>query len=208
MKLDIKFGIDFEKKRVKETLVELNWCYANGYTPILPKLIGLESSEEEINNQIDKEYNRERYQEIKNQIINDFLTIHKPLVEKLKETINKDIPSVFQVYLTNYGTNGSYFPPNIIVVNINSQKGYKTIVHEIIHLLIEDWIQKYNVSHWEKERTVDSICNSEEFSFLHYNDWKSNYYGVEKYIDNLFHDYFFKDPENFFSKIENVRPIV
>jgi hypothetical protein len=50
--------------------------------------------------------------------------------------------------------------------------------------------------------------NSEEFSFLEYNFWQSNYNSVEKYIDELFDSHFFNDFESFFSKIENARASV
>ena len=32
-----------------------------------------------------------------------------------------------------------------------------TIIHEIIHLSIQELIEKYEVEHWEKERIVDLI---------------------------------------------------
>ena len=79
------------------------------------------------------------------------------------------------------------------------------IVHEIIHLLIESKIKKYKIQHWEKERIVDLILNSEKFIFLEYNYWQNNYNGVEKYIDVLFNSYFFQNQEEFFSKIEEAR---
>jgi len=52
---------------------------------------------------------------------------------------------------------------------------------------------------------VDLVLNSKEFSFLDYNIWQSNYNNVEKYVDDLFDRHFFKNPKNFFSKIEGVR---
>jgi len=59
-----------------------------------------------------------------------------------------------------------------------------------------------------KERIVDLILNSKEFSFLEYNSWQNNYTGVEKYIDELFNSHFFKIQENFFSGIEKTRASV
>lgn len=92
--------------------------------------------------------------------------------------------------------------------DINNKKGFKTIVHEIVHLLIENQIQKHKIQHWEKERIVDLILNSKEFGFLEYNYLQGNYQGVEKYIDELFNGHFFKNSENFFSKIEGARASV
>ncbi|MFA5886721.1 MAG: phosphotransferase [Patescibacteria group bacterium] len=205
MTLNIKFGIALESERVKNTIAKMDWYDFNGYKPRLPEGINKEFSEEKIKHQISKEFNRGRYVEVANQITADFSTNYFQLSSKLENFFNKDIPDTFLIYLTNYGTNGSYFLPNTIVFNINSQRGSKTIVHEIVHLLIEDWIQKYKIQHWEKERIVDLILNSKEFDFLSYNSWQDSYHGAEKYIDELFGHYFFINPEIFFSKVSDAR---
>jgi hypothetical protein len=64
---------------------------------------------------------------------------------------------------------------------------------------------KYKVEHWEKERIVDLILNSEKFSAINYNSWQGRYSGVEKYIDPLFNKYFFNNKDDFFEKIKDVR---
>lgn len=57
---------------------------------------------------------------------------------------------------TRYGTGGSYHPPKNIVINIATCKfPIKTVAHEIIHLMIHELIEKFGISHWEKERLVD-----------------------------------------------------
>jgi len=205
MELKIEFGIDFELKRVSYALKKLEWYDSKGYHPKLPEGINKQSSEKEIKNQIIKEFEEKKFKEVANQISSDFSTIKEKLSKKLNEILNKNVPETFFVYLTDYGTDGSYTFPNIVIFNINNKKGFKTIVHEIIHLLIENYIQKYKIQHEEKERIVDLILNSEEFSFLEYNFWQDSYNGVEKYIDELFNMHFFKDSERFFSKIEDAR---
>jgi len=207
MNIKIGFSLDSEFKRVKNTLAKLDWYNSQGYKPKLPEEITKKSSEIEIRNQIIREFEEKSYKKVANQISSDFLTTKKQLFKKLKEIFYKDIPTTFFICLTNYGVNGSYNLPNIIIFNINSERGFKTIVHEIIHLFIEGWVQEYRIQHWEKERVVDLILNSKEFSFLEYNNWQRDYSNVEKYIDDLFHSHFFKDPENFFSKIANARYI-
>jgi len=202
MKLNIKFGIDFELKRVKNTLAKMDWYTSQGYNPRLPEGINIKSSQNEIKAKLTKEFDKRKYEEIKDKILLDFSKINKILSKKLKEIFKKDVPITFVVYLTNYGTGGSYDLPNIIIFNSNSKKGYKTIVHEIIHLIIEPWIKEYKIQHWEKERIVDLILNSREFDFLEYNSWQLNYHNVEKRIDALFNSYFFKNPEAFFLKIK------
>ena len=110
------------------------------------------------------------------------------------------------IRLTNYGVGGSYNLPSLVVLNINMKMLVKTVVHEIIHLMIQDLIDKYEIKQWEKERVVDNILNSKEFDFLKYDEWQSGYQGAEKYIDELFDELFFDNPEEFFLKIESVRP--
>ncbi|MBN1325577.1 hypothetical protein JW977_01165 [Candidatus Falkowbacteria bacterium] len=64
--------------------------------------------------------------------------------------------SNYNCRFTRYGTGGSYHPPKDIVINIATCKfPVKTIAHEIIHLMIHDLIEKFEISHWEKERLVD-----------------------------------------------------
>lgn len=208
MELKIEFGIDFEFKRVKESIAKLSWYTSKGYIPRLPRGITKESSESEIKKQISTEFNEQEYKDRAKEIKEDFSKIAKELSFKLKKIFNKNIPEIFLVYLTNYGVGGSYVLPNTIIFNINNRQGFKTIVHEIIHLIIEPYVQEYHVSHWEKERVVDLIFNSKELDFIEDSSWQKNYKGVEKYIDDLFDGSFFKNPGEFFSKIEHVRNLV
>lgn len=206
MKLETKFGIEFELNRVKNTLAKWDWYILQGYKPKLPEGINKESSEKDIKEQIIREYNKKRYEEVAEKIKSDFCIIQDRLFEELQKFFNLDIKIDFLIYLTSYGTGGSYNLPNTIILNINNkQSGYKTIVHEIIHLLIENQVKKYEVSHWEKERIVDLILNSSEFGFLDYGAWQKSYNGSERYVDDLFNKHFFKDSEEFFSKIKSVR---
>ena len=197
--------MDFDLERVKSTLAKLDWYNSEGYRLRLPKGIHKKSSDAEIHNQIVKEFNSKKCEEMAQQFTSDFSIIKKELYKKLEKIFNKNIPTTFFVYLTNYGVGGSYKLPDKIILNINNKKGFKTIIHEIAHLIIEPWIQKYKVKHEEKERIVDLILNSRKFNFLKYNHWQENYRHVEEYIDSLFKQYFFKNPEKFFSKIDEAR---
>lgn len=205
MNINIKYGLDFEINRVKNTIAKLDWYISQGYKPKLPDGIKKDSSEQEIQNQIKKEYVERKYKEVGKKITYDFSIIQEIFTETVKNIFGKEIPDTFLINLTNYGVGGSYNIPNVVIFNINNQKGFKTLIHEIIHILIEPFIQKYEIQHWEKERIVDLILNSKEFIFLNYNSWQRGYDNVEKYIDNLFINYFFKDKNAFFSKIKDAR---
>jgi hypothetical protein len=205
IELKFKYGIEIEFVRVKNTLAKMDWYISQGYTPRLPDGIDGESSDAEIRNQIVKEFDKKRYDEMVNKLIVDFSTHSKQFSEKVENIFGNNVPKIFNVNLTNYGVGGSYHLPNVVIFNINMKKGIKTIIHEIMHLLIEGWIKKYQIQQWEKERIVDLILNSGEFGFLEYSDWQKDYHDTEKYIDGLFEKYFFENPENFFAKIESAR---
>lgn len=86
-------------------------------------------------------------------------------VENFRLSINKKKLAVFEdlpitIRLTQYGCSGFYWPQtNEIFINVN-YKGdiIKLIKHEIIHLLIEDFINKNHISQKAKEKLVDALC--------------------------------------------------
>lgn len=200
MNLIITFSKNFEFRRIKDTLSKMNWFKSNGYNPKLPRNIDLSSSDIQIKNQISKEFNLTIYESIEKKILSDFSKIFPEFETKIRDNFG-NIPAHFEVVLTSYGTGGSYSPPNKIILNITNTNHIKTIVHEIIHLLIEKQIQKYGISHWQKERIVDLILNSNKFKFLNYNSWQKNNSSKETSLDTLFNQYFYTDRETFFSKI-------
>jgi len=205
MKLKVKNGIKFEVKRVKRSLAKLDWYLIQGYEVKLPKGITRDVSLSIIKEKIEKEYNEQDYKQITEKILFDFSIIEKQFSEKLRMIFNVKIPAIFVVYLTKYGVGGSYDLPNIIIFNINNKRGIKTIVHEIVHIIIEPWVQKYEIQNQEKERIVDLILSSDKFCFLKYDIAQTDYDHSEKYIDELFNKCFFENPEKFFLAIKNVR---
>ena len=205
MNLKFKYGLDFELRRAMDTLAELDWFNSEGYEPKLPKGINKKSTKKEIQKQIMKEFDKKKYEESIKNINSYFQIIKEELSANLKKFIKKNTPMTFLIYLTNYGVGGAYNLPNIVIFNINCADDFNIIIHEIIHLLVEGLVKKYNIQHWEKERIVDLILNLKEFSFLKYNYWQEDYNNTEKYIDDLFNKYFLKNPEDFFSKIEKAR---
>lgn len=205
MEIKIRFGINYEIKRVKKAIANLDWYNAQGYRIRLPNGISSKSSLKKIKYQIIKEYNEKKYVKIADTIKSNFSRKKISLSKKIINIFCKKPPKTFVINLTNYGVGGSYHLPNLITLNINNKKCFNIVIHEIIHLLIEDQIQKKRVEHWEKERIVDLILNSNQFRFLKHNSWQNNYHGAEKYIDNLFYRSFFKNPKDFFAKIKIAR---
>lgn len=205
MNINIKFGIDVELERIKKTLEKLDWYNSQGYNVKLPKNINKKSSKKEIRDKIIEEFNESEYVNVKTRIKNASVFNEQAFFKKLNDVFGNNISKEVHVYLIAYGVYGSYNLPNTIFLRFNQKNIVKTIIHEIIHLLIEEKIQKYKIEHWEKERIVDLILNSEEFIFLNYDSWQKKYKNTEKYIDPLFKKYFFKDKHLFFKRIKENR---
>lgn len=165
IKIVFNYSSDLEIRRIIYTIKKIDWYKNNGYTVDLPKkLEELETEElknltkEKVREFVLKEYEEKEYLEKINKIKTKWSNISAGLLKKLKELGFKPEPS-YNIILTKYGVGGSYNLPNEIIINFKNrgEKFIQTVIHEIIHLLIEPRIQKYKISHWEKERIVDLI---------------------------------------------------
>ena len=68
----------------------------------------------------------------------------------------------YEIALTHFGTLGSYDEKlGKIIVSIQVKwPPKKTAIHEGVHIGIEsNVVQRFGLSHWEKERVVDLICS-------------------------------------------------
>lgn len=75
-------------------------------------------------------------------------------------TLEKDTNRYF-VYLSKYGALGSYAMPNKVFINIQREPEdiTKTIIHEIIHLQVENQVIANHLTQDEKEKMVDDLTN-------------------------------------------------
>jgi len=90
------------------------------------------------------------------------------LLAQLKKNWNFEIKPVYNIILTQYGPGGGYDSRTghitILIDPLKIKQSYinqitKTIIHEIVHIGIEnDIIQEYDLTHEEKETLVDLIC--------------------------------------------------
>lgn len=93
---------------------------------------------------------------------------------------------------TFYGVGGNYKPPTVITLKIISLfVSYRTVAHEIIHLLIEPFIEKYKIPHWYKERLVDLYLNK----ILDSQRWQNIDKAVIKATDKVFNKFYQKGAE-------------
>jgi len=158
-KLNIKYSAQIELDRVMGSIKKLPWFRENNYLISLPEGISELSSEEKIKEVVEKEYSENIlvYEKEKDSLLERWEEHSKILEKKLKECSLIFHPE-YEVFFSAYGVGGSYQLPNLLIVN--AKKGYqigllRTVIHEIIHLAIEEDIQKYGIEHWAKERIVD-----------------------------------------------------
>lgn len=163
--LQFEYTLEFERERVRYTLNKGAWFREKGYNPTFPggkRLpdIDLSVPNDDIIDLVEVEYDEAFYASMAAHITErwKWFIEHWPHEEIAKTTLMFQ-PS-YKISLTRYGVGGSYWPPNQITLNINRGDwiwSTQTIVHEMIHLAIEELIQKHNVAHWHKERTVDLL---------------------------------------------------
>lgn len=159
--LKISYSVEFEVERISETLRQLDWFKAKGYNVSLPSSLSvlnpLDISGEKIKNSVIAEYVENDYNAQKNYLLLSWNNIANQLSEGLSKVSLMPL-SQYKIFLSKYGVAGSYHYPDEIIINIKFkyEKGLlRTIVHEIIHLVIQPFIENYKINHWSKERVVD-----------------------------------------------------
>lgn len=163
--LNILYSVDFEIERVAETLKRFEWYKTHGYSVKLPKVFNLSDyekiSREDIVMAVRDEYNEQKYLDSKEYLELNWSKVIDRLIKGAK-TLSPPLQEQYDVRFTMYGVGGSYRLPNEIIVNIQSKFEFgllRTVVHEIIHLLIGNAISRHKVEHWAKERIVDLLIS-------------------------------------------------
>ena len=116
-----------------------------------------EYSKNEILDIVEEEYSTNSiniYKKVEQEILDNWPKVSEKIESVSKET-NIVFPSELKIQLTCYGMGGSYWLPNKIVLLATKLSPTATIVHELIHLVVEEWIQKYAIGQAQKERIVD-----------------------------------------------------
>lgn len=183
-----------EANYIWNTLRDINFFEKHNYQVSLPKGSLIEQLKQKsksgtLNNEdykqleqfvIDSVYNETDYKAGNNKIKNQLPLINKMLNQLNTLSYNWSFKEFdkYTVNLTLYGPGGSFNPSEgslLLFTTPNGKfKNYQnpanTIIHEIIHIGIEEpIIQKYNVPHTLKEHIVDT------FVFLHFKKYLPNY---------------------------------
>jgi len=163
--IKFEYGIDTELQRVKNTLNEVTWLDNNRYKYFLPASIEkTEKDDEVLTKAIEKEYSSTEFKEAENAITIGWEKRADDVERIQKIIIGASKFDELNLMLTKYGTSGSYRPPNKIIINLKDKiPGHliKTVIHESIHLMVENLVLKNKVDHWRKERIVNLIIDKE-----------------------------------------------
>jgi hypothetical protein len=158
--LAIQYQKEFELARVKSCVSNLPWYDENGYKVSLPPKLTARSTEEEISVAVENEYSEEDYVTFSSELETAWQRF-SPQFERVKHEAAITFNDTYIVTLTKYGTGGSYNPSlSQIIVKIKGptvERVLSTLVHEMVHIAIHEYIRKYEVTHWKKERLVDLI---------------------------------------------------
>ena len=146
-KLTIRYSLSYEKKRVLNTIKKIDWYKENNYRVSLP------------DGALDKDYRPAAYKIVEKKIEGWWRKDARTFVRNME--VRKLKPkSRYRIFLTRYGTGGSYDLPGDIVLNISQKKAsqlHAVVFHEMIHLSIEPLIARYRIPHFAKERLVDLL---------------------------------------------------
>ena len=166
--LQIDYSLDYEIQRIKYTLDKSEWFIENGYSngvklPAGEKLKNIDKNKpiDYLFNKAKEEYDKKDYDEIENTIKEQWVNFSPKLEKYFQETSLKQ-ESFYIIQLTKYGVGGSYSTPNKVILNFQGKFCVwviRIIIHEIVHLSIQSYINKYEVEHWVKERIVDLILS-------------------------------------------------
>lgn len=163
LKLEIIYSKEFEINQVIDTFQQSDWFHDNGYKVTLPTK--LRSSYENgvltdnIEIAVQEDFDEKYYQEQKDFLVKNLEKVFSQATDEFAKT-GLTILDKYKIFLTRYGTGGSYSLPDKVIINIDFFSGgdlLLTAIHEIVHLVVEPLVNLYQINHWTKERFVDLI---------------------------------------------------
>ena len=120
--IDFEYGVDSEIQRVKNTLNDLEWLDENKYRYSLPIFENKPDkvSEKEIKDSVEKEYSALEF-ETAEKAVSSAWEGKRAKIEKIQDTIigARKLDQI-KIVFTKYGTGGSYWMPNKIIINLRA----------------------------------------------------------------------------------------
>jgi Zn-dependent peptidase ImmA (M78 family) len=139
---------------VLETIEHKDFFKTISYRLTFPEGFDLESTDfTKLEEQIKLEMEPQKISIVKNKTTKKWEQNEKNILAFIN-SIPYQSPERLNIILTKYGVGGSYWFPNKVVINIINARPdkFETVIHELVHLIIEKpIIQKYKVKHESKE---------------------------------------------------------
>lgn len=166
MKLEFQYTREFEVQRVKQTIKNKEVFEKFGYKLFFPDGFDLNSkSFTKLKKHVDQEFDIEKIDIIEKKIKDDW-KLNEKEINKLLNSVPYIAPNSLLVIFTQYGVGGSYWVPNRVIINVNYfwLDYFESIMHELVHLLIEEpIIQKYKIKFESKEALIDYIMSNNKY---------------------------------------------
>ncbi len=145
LKFKIK-TVEEERETIQQAKEKEDWYKKNDYPITLPK------------KDLESEYIKEKYLSEAKRLEKLWSRQDDKFVQVLTDFLNKDMEQPIVVHVGKYGVAGRYTLPNHVYINTQLFDNHIEIIkHEIVHLLLEPFVQKYGIDHEEKENLVDTI---------------------------------------------------
>ncbi|MDD2935212.1 MAG: hypothetical protein PHX25_01935 [Candidatus Pacebacteria bacterium] len=155
--------------RIKNTAERIDHYKEHGYKVFLPENLSMNDPNikdslidtEYIKKLLSNEYDEENYKNNEKYLLNELPKIDFVL-NHFFNSLSLKPQETYKIIFTRYGVGGSYYPPDCVIINVRTRKEKQitiSVIHEIIHLSIQNLIDKYEIDHWKKERVVDLIMN-------------------------------------------------
>ena len=134
-------------------------------------------------------FDAKKYEKTAGLVKEEWTKVKDDFLQNLVEKTKLDPAEKYDVQITMYGPGGSYQLPNRIILraakNSDVSDSADTIMHEIIHLLIEKIVKKNKLNHNGKENLVNIIIErvfSQQTSLKKENTEKQIEFLLEKEI--------------------------
>jgi hypothetical protein len=170
--MNIKFITN--KKQELQTLLDEIDCQARvigyGLTTFLPpeEIIAeyrdkkSQQGRDKVYNYLESNYSEKDYLNLQNKAQKKWQPVEEIFFANLQKVGNFDIKESYEAIITMFGPGGSYRLPNTITIRLATEKDFKdinqNIAHEIIHLALEEFLNKKNILNWQqREDEVNKV---------------------------------------------------
>lgn len=163
MKFLFTYSLRSECEVLRTTLAELDFIKQNNYEVWLPEGVSLDTLSSVSKKQVAAELNKPGMADLQVEIENQ-LSVHKSRIDKFIAQFASSSPASVSVILTQYGVGGYYELPNRIIINTRADydSPFATLIHELVHLLIEEPIvSRYQLKPAVKEGLVDYLMTND-----------------------------------------------